>query len=54
MGTWELVDAPEDRKSITNKWVFVRKYDKDGNLQKYKARLVARGFSQMPGMDFNE
>ena len=54
MGTWELVDAPEDRKPITNKWVFVRKYDKDGNLQKYKARLVARGFSQMPGMDYNE
>jgi hypothetical protein len=54
MGTWELVDAPEDRKSITNKWVFVRKYDKDRNLQKYKACLVARGFSQMPGMDYNE
>ena len=54
MGTWELVNAPEDRKPITNKWVFVRKYDKDGNLQKYKARLVARGFSQMPGMDYNE
>ena len=54
MGTWEIVDAPEGRKPITNKWVFVRKYDKDGNLQKYKARLVARGFSQVPGMDFNE
>ena len=54
MGTWELVNAPEDRKPIINKWVFVRKYDKDGNLQKYKACLVARGFSQMPGMDFNE
>ena len=54
MGTWELVDAPEDRNPITNKWVFVRKYDKDRNLQKYKACLVARGFSQMPGMDFNE
>ena len=54
MGTWELVDAPENKKPITKKWVFVRKYDKDGNLQKYKACLVARGFSQMPDMDFNE
>ena len=54
MGTWELVDAPNNRKPIMNKWVFVRKYDKDGILQKYKARLVARGFSQMPGMDYNE
>ena len=54
MGTWELMDAPKDRKPIMNKWVFVRKYDKDGILQKYKARLVARGFSQIPGMDYNE
>jgi hypothetical protein len=31
MGTWELADRPEGRKPITNKWVFVKKYDKDGN-----------------------
>ena len=54
MGTWELADAPKDRKPITNKWVFVKKYNKDGDLQKYKARLVARGFSQIPGMDYNQ
>ena len=54
MGTWELMDPPENRKSITNKWVFVRKYNKDGILQKYKAHLVARGFSQIPGMNYNE
>ena len=54
MGTWELANAPKDRKPITNKWVFVKKYNKDGDLQKYKARLVARGFSQIPGMDYNQ
>ena len=54
MGTWELMDAPEDQKPIMNKWVFVRKYNKDGILQKYKAHLVARGFSQISGMDYNE
>ena len=54
MDTWELVDAPKDRKPITNKWVFVRKYKKNGNLQKYKAGLVAGGFMQVPGMDYNE
>ena len=43
-----------NRKPITNKWIFVRKYDKNGILQKYKAHLVAIGFSQMPGMDYNE
>jgi len=54
MGTWELVDPPENRKPITNKWVFIRKYNKDGILQKYEACLVARGFSQIPGMDHTE
>jgi hypothetical protein len=54
MGTWELADAPENRKPITNKWVFVKKYNKEGDLQKYKARLVARGFSQIPGMDYDQ
>ena len=48
MGTWELVDPPEGHTLITNKWVLTKKYDKDGNLQKYKARLVARGYSQQP------
>ena len=54
MGTWELANAPKDRKPITNKWVFMKKYNKDGDLQIYKARLVARGFSQIPGMDYNQ
>ena len=54
MGTWELCDPPEGCKPITNKWVFIKKYDKDGNLQKFKARLVAQGFTQVPGMDYNE
>ena len=53
MGTWELVDPPEGRTPITNKWVLTKKYDKDGNLQKYKARLVTHGYSQQPGMDYN-
>jgi len=54
MGTWELVNPPEGRTPITNKWVLTKKYDKDGNLQKYKARLVARGYSQQPGMDYTD
>ena len=54
MGTWELVDPPEECTPITNKWVLTKKYDKDGNLQKYKARLVTRGYSQQPGMDYTD
>ena len=52
MGTWELVDSPEGCTQIPNKWVLTKKYNKDGNLQKYKARLVTKGYFQQPGMDY--
>ena len=54
MGTWELVDKPPDAVPISNKWVFIRKRNKIGQIIKYKARLVARGYSQRPGQDYNE
>ena len=54
MGMLELTDPPPNRVPITNKWVFVKKFRKDGKLQKYKVRLVARGFTQRLGMDYNE
>jgi transposase InsO family protein len=53
MGTWELADLPEGRKPIGCKWVFVKKRDEKGKLIKYKAWLVAQGFSQKPGVDFS-
>lgn len=46
---WELVELPREEKPITCKWVFKRK--RDGN---FKARLVARGFQQKPGLDYTE
>ena len=52
--TWELVDPPKDRKIIGSKWVFRIKEDKHGNPLRFKARLVAQGFSQIPGFDFTE
>jgi hypothetical protein len=54
MGTWKLEDLPEGRSTIGCRWVFMRKYDEKGNIARHKARLVAQGFSQIPGMDFNE
>ena len=41
---WTLVDLPDDRQAIENKWIFKRKTDADGNITIYKARLVAKGF----------
>ena len=45
-GTWVLVDLPSDTKPIGCKWVFRRKYNTNGSLQTFKAKLVAKGFKQ--------
>jgi transposase InsO family protein len=52
--TWELVELPKDRKAIGCKWVFKIKRNSDNTIDKYKARLVAQGFSQRKGIDYNE
>jgi hypothetical protein len=52
--TWDLVNLPEGKKSIGVKWVYKTKLNADGEVEKYKARLVAQGFSQQPGIDYNE
>jgi len=44
--TWSLVDLPKDKKVISTKWVFKVKYGANGEVERYKARLVAQGFSQ--------
>lgn len=52
--TWVLVDLPSNRKAIGCKWVYKVKKDASGKIQKYKARLVAQGFSQKFGTDYDE
>lgn len=52
-GTWSMCDLPSGRKSISCKWVFKIKYTSSGQVEKYKARLVARGFTQEKGFDYN-
>ncbi|MCO5580165.1 hypothetical protein L7F22_034032 [Adiantum nelumboides] len=53
-GTWQLVPAPPNRKLVTCKWLLRKKFHADGSVSRYKARLVARGFTQIPGMDYSE
>jgi hypothetical protein len=48
-GTWELVDLPPNRRAVKTKWVFKCKAD-----GRYRTRLVAKGFTQIPGLDFDE
>lgn len=52
--TWTLVKLPEGRKPISCKWVFKIKKSDNGQDDRYKARLVARGFSQRYGFDYSE
>ena len=51
---WTLVDLPDDRWVIKNKWIFKRKTDVDSSVTVYKARLVAKGFRQVQGVDYDE
>src|SRR3954465_1052068 len=50
---WTLVDLPDGRKAVENKWIFKKKIDADGNVTVYKARLVAKGFRQIQGIDYD-
>ena len=45
---------PSGRRAIHSKWVYKRKRDKNGAIERYKMRLVAQGFSQVEGFDYNE
>ena len=51
---WTLVDFPDDRYAIENKWIFKKKTGADGNVTVQKARLVAKGFQQVQGVYYNE
>ncbi len=51
---WTLVDLPDDRQAIENKWIFKRKTDADGSVTLYKARIVAKGFQQVLSVDYDE
>ena len=51
---WELVDLPPSCKAIGNKWVLKVKCKADGSIDKYKACLVAKGFTQQEGIDYDE
>ena len=52
--TWELVKLPEKCKSIGVKWIYKIKRDNSGEITRYKSRLVAKGVSQVRGIDFEE
>ena len=52
--TWELVDLPSGANLVGCKWVYKTKRKANGEIDRYKARLVAQGYSQEEGIDYNE
>ena len=53
-GIWEIVPRPENKSIVTSKWIYKIKPAADGSIDEYKARFVARGFSQLEGIDYEE
>ncbi|RVW93895.1 Retrovirus-related Pol polyprotein from transposon TNT 1-94 [Vitis vinifera] len=53
-GVWNLVELPHGCKPVGCKWVFKTKCDSSRQIERYKARLVVKGYSQIEGIDFKE
>jgi hypothetical protein len=51
---WEIVPRPVDKSMVGSRWIYKVKKVVDGSVEKYKDRFVARGFSQIEGIDYDE
>ena len=52
--TWSLVPRPQDINVVGSKWIFKIKLKEDGSIERHKARLVAQGYTQIEGLDYEE
>jgi Reverse transcriptase (RNA-dependent DNA polymerase) len=52
--TWDIVYLPKGKKPVGCKWVYKIKYNSNGTIERYKARLVAKRFTQTYGVDYQE
>ncbi|RVX11420.1 Retrovirus-related Pol polyprotein from transposon TNT 1-94 [Vitis vinifera] len=53
-GIWEVIDLLREKKIVGCKWMFIVKCKADGSIERYKARLVVKGFAQTYGIDYQE
>ena len=51
---WDIVPKPENKSVVSSKWIYKIKHVVDGSIEKYKARFLARGFSQEEGINYEE
>ncbi|CAA7043466.1 unnamed protein product [Microthlaspi erraticum] len=52
--TWSILSLPPNKKAIVSKWVFTIKLHSDGSLERHKSRIVAKGYTQQEGLDYEE
>ena len=52
--TWDLIDRHVGRKVIGVKWIYRKKLNADNSINKYKARLVVKGYAQIFGVDYSD
>nr|GEV04290.1 ribonuclease H-like domain-containing protein [Tanacetum cinerariifolium] len=53
-GNWDIVDLPKGRKAIGSKWIYKIKFQSSGEIDRFKARLIAQGFGQKEGIDYEK
>ena len=51
---WDIVSRPKDILVVSSKWIYKIKHAADGSVEKFKARFVARGFTQKERIDYNK
>ena len=51
---WDIVELPAGRKCVGSKWLFKKKFNAQGKVEKYKVRLVAKCYSRVKGIDFGK
>jgi hypothetical protein len=51
---YKIVAKPEGKKILSTRWVFTQKRDEEGEVKRWKARIVARGYRQREGIDYDE
>jgi hypothetical protein len=51
---WDIFPRPEGKSLVTSKWIYKIKHAINGSIKKYKAIFLARGFSQVEGVDYDE